>query len=194
MNVANLLQILAETSHSTETVAKTAEHAEAGGIALLGIDPLAILLQAVTFIILFVLLRKFGLSKIVKTLDDRHQTIEESLENAKMIEKTVAETSQKQQEMLTEARKEADSIIGAAHNESKKMLKEAEAKTAETTDRMIKEAHSKIESDVKSARSSLAKEAKILVAEATEAILHEKIDSTKDNQLIERAIAEAQND
>src|SRR5688572_14347784 len=68
-----------------------------------------------------------------------------------------------------------------------RQLKKRLLKTA----KMIEDAHNKIEADVKKAKANLQSEVKSLVAQATEAILDEKIDQKKDAALIEKAIKEA---
>lgn len=170
--------------------AATEEHAPEG-IAALGIDPVAILLQAGTFVILFILIRKFALDKINSALAERKDTIEEGIKNAQEASKRLEEAEVRQEELLAKARKQADEVIGKAHEEAGVMLKEAEEKTAEKTAKMIEDAHNKIEADVKKAKASLQSEVKTLVAQATEAIIDEKIDDKKDAALIEKAIKEA---
>ena len=165
--------------------------AEPEGIAALGIDPIAILLQAGTFVILFIVIRKFALDKINQALADRKSTIDEGLINVEQAAKNLADAEVRQEELLARARKEADEVIGKAHSEAGVMLKEAEDRTAEKTAKMIADAHNKIESDVKAAQSKLQNEVKSLVASATEAIIDEKLDAVKDAKLIEKAIKEA---
>ena len=52
---------------------------ETKGIGALGIDALAILAQAATFLILFLIIKKFALEKIVATLEKRRKTIDDGV-------------------------------------------------------------------------------------------------------------------
>ncbi len=161
------------------------------GIAALGIDPVAILLQTGTFVILFIVIRKFALAKITKALDDRKSTIDEGLVNAEKAARQLAEAGVHQEELLAKGRQQADEVIAKAHEEAAVMLKLAEEKAASQTEKLIEDAHSKIESDVKKAKESLQSEVKLLVANAAEVIIDEKIDAKKDAALIEKAVKEA---
>ena len=161
------------------------------GIDALGIDPVAILLQAGTFVILFLVIRKFALTKITKALDDRKSTIDEGLVNAEKAARQLAEAGVRQEELLAKGRQQADEVIAKAHEEAGLMFKESEEKAAARTAQMIEDAHNKIESDVKKAQESLKSEVKSLVAEAAGVIIDEKIDAKKDPALIEKAVKEA---
>ncbi len=186
MNVP--LQFLQFASEAAEQGAKAEE---AGGLAAFGLDPIAILLQGGAFVVLFILFRKFALKKVVGILDDRHQTIEESLENAKQIEASLKNAQKQHEEMLAESRREADKIITSAKNEGRTLVTDSGKKAVENATRMVQEAHNKIEQDVADARRDLQKEVKTLVADATEAILREKIDDKSDSALIDAAIKDA---
>ena len=161
------------------------------GIDALGIDPVAILLQAGTFVILFLVIRKFALTKITKALDDRKSTIDEGLVNAEKAARQLAEAGVRQEELLAKGRQQADEVIAKAHEEAGLMFKESEEKAAARTAQMIEDVHNKIESDVKKAQESLKSEVKSLVAEAAGVIIDEKIDAKKDAALIEKAVKEA---
>jgi F0F1-type ATP synthase membrane subunit b/b' len=55
---------------------------ESTGLASLGIDPKALLLQAGTFLILYLLFKKFAMAKVVKTLADESKRLTKVLANA----------------------------------------------------------------------------------------------------------------
>lgn len=177
----------------TVFAAETAENAvEPSGIAVLGIDIKAILLQSGTILLLFLIVYKFASKKIVDTLEQRRVTINEGLKNAEKAAKSVEEGVIKQEELLGEARKEADKVIAQAHEEAGALLKESEDRSTAQTEKMITEAHSRIESDVKAAKEALKKEVLGLVAKATEVVIEEKIDAKKDAALLEKALKSAE--
>lgn len=173
----NLVQILGATSEEPQ------------GIAALGIDPLAILAQAGTFLVLFFIIKKFALDKIVATLEERRKTIDSGVRLGREME---AEKERLQDEIskeLHKARSEADKIIAASHEEAGAILREAQEAASRKTDAMLADAHAKIEEDILTARESLQKEVLELVAEATAIITEEKMDAKKDMGIIERALA-----
>lgn len=165
---------------------------ETQGISALGLDPLAILAQTVTFLLVFWLLKKFALNKIVATLETRRKTIDKGVLLGREMEAEKAKLDEQVEARLKEARIAADKILASAGIESNEIMKAAEEKATKKTEAMIAEAHAKIDEDLKRARTELEKEMLSLVAEATEAIINEKLDTPKDNNLIVKALKEAQ--
>jgi F-type H+-transporting ATPase subunit b len=162
---------------------------EPEGIAALGLDPLAILAQAVTFLVAFWIIKRFALEKIVKTLEDRRKTIDKGVLLGREMEAEKAKLDERVAEALKKARLEADKIIQQANQEGGQLIKAAEEKAAKKMETMVADAHAKIEDDLSRARKDLEAEMLALVADATEAIIDEKLDTQKDNALIARALS-----
>lgn len=161
---------------------------KAGGIAALGIDLKALILQAITFVIIFLLLKKFALDKILATLEERRQKIDEGVDLGLQMELEKQKLEGMIQEQLQKARKEADVIITGAHEEAGSLIKDAETKANHKVESMLADAHAQIAEDVKRAKKELEHEVLELVSEATEAIIGEKLDSKKDSKLIDQAL------
>ncbi len=163
---------------------------EPQGIAALGIDPWAILAQGITFLILFLLIKKFALSKIVKTLEDRRKTIEGSLNKAEELNKQNEEAEKRVNALLGEARKEAEGVIEKSREEAGSIVADAENNAVSKAEKIIADGKLQIEAEVVKARESLKKETLGLVAEATAAVLEESVDSKKNEALIKKALKE----
>lgn len=159
------------------------------GIAALGIDPLAILAQAGTFLVLFFIIKKFALDKIVSTLEERRKTIDDGVRLGREMEAEKERLSEEINKELHKARLEADKIIAQSHEEAGAIMREAQEAALRKTEAMLKDAHAKIEEDILKARAGLQKEVMELVAEASAIITEEKIDAQKDMGMIERALA-----
>ena len=162
---------------------------EPQGIAALGIDPLAILAQAATFLLLYLVIKKFALNKIVKTLEDRRKTIDSGVRLGREMEAEKERLSDDIEKELAKARQEADMIIATSHKEAGDILRDAEQAASRKADAILSDANARLEEDVIKARAELQKEILELVADATAIIAEEKIDAKKDAGLIERAIA-----
>ncbi len=160
------------------------------GIGALGIDPWAILAQGFTFLLLFLIVKKFALEKIVAKLQERHQKIDSGVRLGIKMEKEFDELQKTIEQKLQEARQDADSILDDAHQESGHIMKAAEDKAANKVDQMLADAEAKINSDMEKAQHKLRAELVELVAAATEEVIQEKLTSEKDMQLIKRAISE----
>ncbi len=167
---------------STEAEEKT-------GIAVLGIDPKAILLQAGTFILLYLIIRKFALKKIVTTLEQRRETIDKGVELGVEMQRQKEFFDEDFKRMQKDARVTADEIIAEANKEAGQIIKAGEESAAQKVATMLKDAEARIEREMAKARKDLQADMLALVAEATEAILEEKLDDKKDASLIQRALA-----
>lgn len=169
-----------------------AETGEKSGLAVLGIDVRALVLQLITFLLLFVLLKKFAFSTIVRLLEERRRTIDAGVELGQEMAAQKERFDEETARLLKKARQEADNIIAAAHQEAGEIIKEAETTAARKTDTMLADAHNKIAEDLERAKKGLEQEMLVLVAQATETIIGERLDSKRDEQLIRRALQEAQ--
>lgn len=161
------------------------------GIAALGIDPWAILAQAVTLLTLFYVVKKFALDKIVNMLQERHKKIDSGVRLGYKMEKEFSNLQEKVEAELHKARLDADKILDEAHQESSTIIKNAEEKASHKVEQMLADAEAKIATDMERARKEVQQEVAGLVADATEVVLREKLDTTRDMKLIERAIGEA---
>lgn len=162
---------------------------EAEGIAALGLDPLAILAQALTFVVLFWIVKKYALEGIVNNLEERRKTIDKGVNLGIAMQAEQEELNQRIELELQKARKEADAILTDANKEAGSIIKAAEEKASTKVEGMIADAHARIDDDIRKAKKDLESEVATLVAYATETVLGEKIDGKKDDELIKRALA-----
>lgn len=163
----------------------------AGLLGALGINGKLFITQLLAFLVLVAILGKFVYPFLVRTIDERRESIEEGLKQAKEAQEASEKAEAHIQQLLADARKEADTIIARSHAEATAQVAEAEEKARKRADQIIKDAHNQLQADVAKARVALKKDIASLVAIATERILHEKIDASKDGQLIDRALTAA---
>ncbi len=165
--------------------ADAAEHAESG---ILGFSPQAFLIQIVTFVLVFALLKKFAFDKIVALLDNRHKVIDDGVRLGRKLEREQEKLDQEAARITREARHEADRIIANGHKEAREILRDAEKAAKRKTDTMLADAEARIHEDAQAAKRKLEKDIVNLVSEATEAIVGEKVDPKKDAEIIEKVI------
>lgn len=164
----------------------------AEGIGALGFSGSALLIQLVTFTIVFLVLKRFAFKPILKVLQERRATIESGINLGEEMQKERAELEKKVEAALAKAIKEADSIVSSAEETAKATIREAEDKAKAKAADVLKAAEDRIAQDTAKARQALEKEVAQLVAEATEAIIQEKLDTKKDAALIQRALKGSQ--
>jgi F-type H+-transporting ATPase subunit b len=180
----DILKVTMNTFYTIVAAAKAAEE-EAEGIAALGLDPIAIGAQLVTFLLLFWVIKKFALQGIVNNLQKRHDDINRGLHLTAELDKQKAELDERVEELLRAARKDANKVIVEAQTESSKIIQAAEQTAGKKAEEIIASAEAKIERDIAEARKGLRTEMAGLVTEATETILGQKLDATSDRKLVE---------
>lgn len=167
---------------------------KAGGIGALGLDPWAILAQATTFLLLFWIIRRFALEKIVATLEERRKTIDKGVRLGIEMQAEKDELDFKVEAEFARARLETDRIIAEAQAEADALVKKAEIDARKNVNSILSDANDRIKDDVQKAKLELKKEMVGLVAEATEIILEEKLDAKKDDALLTRALSGVSNE
>lgn len=144
--------------------------------------------QFVNFAIVLFVLWKFAYKPILKTLNDRTKKIEKGVKDAENASKKLSEMMEKEKEILVSARKEAQEIIKKSEGEAKKNAENIIILAKEQNEKVIADAKKSIEREKEKMISEVKSEIAGLVISATEKIIHEKLDSQKDKELIEKAI------
>jgi F-type H+-transporting ATPase subunit b len=162
------------------------------GIAALGIDPWAILAQGATFLVLFFLIKKFALSKIVTTLEDRRKTIEGSLDKAEELNKKNEDAEERVGKLLGKARKDAEVVLEKSKEEAASMVKEAENVAGTKAEKILADGEQRIKAEVEKAKIELKKETLDLVAQTASVVLGETVDGKKNEELIKKALKETE--
>jgi F-type H+-transporting ATPase subunit b len=160
------------------------------GIGALGVDGKALVIQLVSFVLAFLVLKKWAFGPIVRMMNERRRTIENGVTLGEKMKKDQAALEAKVEEMLASARAEADGIIAQANEASRQAIREAEDKAREKAEGILKDAEERIASETKRARKKLEGELVGLISDATEAIIGEKVDAKKDAALIDKALQE----
>ncbi len=157
-------------------------------LAKLGVDWKLLLAQAVNFAILFFVLRRFAYQPMLDFLEKRAGRIEQGLKDAEAAQVTLREMEAKEKTVLSEARSEAKSIIMAAEEAAKKRDGERLLETEAKMKQLLAEGEQKIREEKEHALASAKGEIGQLVLLSVEKILREKVDATKDKELLEKAL------
>jgi len=165
-----------------------AADSSASGIGALGIDAKALVIQLITFLLAFYVLKRFAFTPIVKMMDERRKTIESGVALGEQMQKDQAALQAKVAETLAKARQDADGIIAGAQDAAKQVAADIEAKADLKAKGILAEADDRIKQDTQRARKELEGELVGLISEATEAIIGEKVDAKRDAQLIDSAL------
>ena len=124
-------------------------------LAKLGIDWKLLIAQAVNFIVLLWVLRRYAYAPILKALEARTKKIEQGLKDA-------ASSGERLQQVVEEEKR----VMVAAREEAHDILLKAEASAKERDVRMLQETKAKIDKMITDADAHLAEEKARLVREA----------------------------
>jgi F-type H+-transporting ATPase subunit b len=170
------------------SVTQFAAEAPASGIGALGIDLKALVIQLITFLLAFIVLKKWAFGPILAVMDQRRKTIEQGVELGEKMKKDEAALQSRIAESLSKARQEADSIIAQSHDSGRQIITDAEAKATAKAESVMQDAENRISQEAARVRKQLEKELVGLISDATEVIIDEKVDAKKDAALIDKAL------
>jgi len=162
--------------------------ADSSGPAALGISAQSFVIQLLTFLIVFLALRKWAFKPIIKMLNERKDVIENGVALGEKMQAQEAETEAKVAEKLHAARRQADSILADAESEARQKIQSAEEAAKVRADTVVKEAEAQIKQASERERKRLEKEVVELVSEVSEAVIQEKVDAKKDAALIDKSL------
>ena len=166
------------------------EAAPASGPAALGISGQAFIIQLLTFLIVFLILKKFAFGPIIKLLRERRDLIESGVSLGEKMRAEEAAAEAKAAATLKAARQKADGIVADAETEARGRVQAAEDQARARADGIIKEAESQIKQAASRERKRLEKEIVGMVSEVSEAVIREKVSPEKDAKLIDEALKE----
>ena len=173
----NLTLFAAETAHK-----------EATGLGALGVSGQAFLIQLITFVLVFLLLKKFAFDPVGRMLETRRKTIDDGVRLGRKLEREKEQMDAEVARITRDARHEADRIIANGHKDARQVVRDAEKAASRKADSMLADAEARIHEEAEHAKRKLEKDIVSLVSEATEAIVGEKVDPKKDAAIIEEVI------
>ena len=139
----------------TEAAQVTAAHAEPGMIEKFGIEPKYVVMQIISFLILFAVLYFFGIKPTVATMEARNAKIASGLKNA-----------EETQARLAASAAESAAIVKAAQLEAQKAIDEARKAAKEFCDKQQAEAIARSADTLAKAQQAIALEHKKMLEQA----------------------------
>ncbi|MBI4471854.1 MAG: F0F1 ATP synthase subunit B [Acidobacteria bacterium] len=108
-------------------------------------DPGLYIWTIVTFLVLLVLLRKFAWGPLLKALEERRDTIRQSLEDAKAARQEMEKLQQESTQILKRAHLDAESIVSKSWSDAEKLREEMKQKARAEADNIVRDAERQIE-------------------------------------------------
>ena len=148
--------------------------------------------QAVLFIALILLLKKFAWKPILDSVNDREEGIKNALESAEKAKLEMQNLQADNQKLLKEARLEREAMLKEARDIKNKMIEDAKDDAREEANKLITQAQAAIQSEKKAAIADLKSQVANLSIDIAEKVVRAEL-SNKDKQekLVESMLGEA---
>ena len=91
---------------------------------LVQVEPGLAIWTILTFLVLVWLLKKFAWQPLLRALDARQETVRKSLEDAQQARQAAEAANKNSEQILKQARIEADALVAAGRTEAEKLRKE----------------------------------------------------------------------
>lgn len=147
----------------------------------------------IAFIVLWVVLAKYGWPAITKMLDKRTATIKESLERAEVAQIEGERLLAEHKAQLDEARVQASDIVADAKRAGEALKVELKAQAQQESADMIAKARVAIEAEKKAAIAELQSSVADLSVSVAGRLIGEDLSDKEHLKMVERYIAEAGN-
>ncbi len=149
-----------------------------------GVDPLLISAQAVNFLVLFYILKRFLFRPLLKIIEERQKVVQDSLDNADKIEQRLQTVESESAERLDVVSKKAQKIIDNATLAADVIIEKAHKKAESDIEKMIVDAQRHIAEERKTMQKELHQELAKLVIFGIEKTSSKIVDDEDHKKLI----------
>ena len=143
----------------------------------------------VAFLVVFVLLAKYGFPVITGMVEERKNYIDDSLKKAHEAQERLANIAQEGESILQEARAKQAQMLKEAAETRDAIVEKAQEKARQESARLISDAKDEIEQQKKAAIADIRKQVAALSVEVAEKVLRQNLQGDKAQmELIDRML------
>jgi F-type H+-transporting ATPase subunit b len=150
----------------------------------LGINPIYLLSQIVTFGLLAFLLSRLLYNPILNMLETRRERIAQGLEDARAAEEARAKADEEASRIIEEARKRAQQLVAEANTSAEQVRSNIEAQAEEERRKILAQARQDAEAERDQVLSEMREQIGALAIAAAERILADELDPQRQNELV----------
>jgi F-type H+-transporting ATPase subunit b len=151
--------------------------------------------MTIVFLIVFLILWKWGFPSIVKMVNERKAFIDESIKKAHEANERLANIQKESESMLQEAREKQATILKEAAETRDAIVEKAQNKAREEGARIVNEAKAQIETEKQNAIRDIRSQVVALSVQIAEKILRENLSTdAKQMDLVNRLLDEVSSD
>lgn len=153
-------------------------------------NPVTMLVQLCSTLVLFLVVKRFLWNSVVNMLDKRSEAMQSELNEAEMLKKQAEMANEEAKKQLKEASDTSKMIVAKAENEGKAVKEQLLASAKKEAEDKLASARREIEYEKKQMRSEMISEMVEVAMVATEKLIQEKADAKEDQAAIERFVKE----
>jgi F-type H+-transporting ATPase subunit b len=154
----------------------------------LGFELKVAIFYFINFVLVFVVLKKLVFDNLSKVIQERQDKIQDGINKFQQAEWELQRANNKSQEIIDEAKKQANLIIEQSHKDAATIAIELKQLAEKEIQELKTKAHKQLEIDKESMKNELKDETVKLVLLLTEKLLKQKVNSEIDNKIIAEMI------
>jgi len=131
------------------------------------------------FLVVFIVLSKFGFPVIIQMVEKRKNYIDESLRKAHEASERLENIQQEGESILQQAREKQSQILKEASDTREAIVEKAQLKAKDESSRLISDAKTEIETEKQNALRDIRSQVADLSVQIAEKIVREKLSSDK---------------
>ena len=148
----------------------------------------------VVFTLLVLLLKKFAWKPILSAVDERNQSIKNSLAQAEKARNEMSELTANNEKIIAQAKVDRDVILKEARDMKNEIISEAKDKASKEAEKLVSTAKEQILNEKMKAITELKNHVADLSIEIAEKILSSELsDVAKQKELVTKALKESNN-
>ena len=148
----------------------------------------------VVFTLLVLLLKKFAWKPILTAVDERNQSIKNSLSQAEKARTEMSELTANNEKIIAQAKVDRDVILKEARDMKNEIISEAKDKASKEAEKLVSTAKEQILNEKMKAITELKNHVADLSIEMAEKILRSELsDVAKQKELVKKALKDSKN-
>lgn len=148
-------------------------------LATLGLDTTVFLSQLLNFAILYFLLKKFALDKLLKAINQRQEMIASGVRNAQDAKLVLKQVKIQQEEIISDARAKARELLAEARKAGKEQGEKLIATAEQKAEQILIDARAQIQTEKQKMLLEVKGELAEIIATGIQKITDENIDQNE---------------
>lgn len=147
--------------------------------------------MTIIFVIVFLVLAKFGFPVITDMVEKRTRRIEDALAAARKAEEAIAHLSEEQERIVAQTKAQQAKMLQEAAAERDKMIAAAQVQAAAEAQKLIEDARSRINEEKEAALKEARKELAVISLAISEKVVRNRLSDDKaQRNLVDRLVDE----